>query len=185
MMAKTGLTFDVQSALKGIDSFAAQLKEHLPRSMAVAGGKVIRDEAKQRAPKQSGLLAKSIYVAYADKRSKPSDGLAVYSVAWNSKTAPHGHLIEFGHWRYNKIVNGFPQKSRISGKKSARGPQNHSGPGALQKPVWVPASPFMRPAYDAVAQTSVQAMLDRGQVRLGEIMKAVADGKDWTAKESA
>lgn len=184
-MAKTGLSFDIQSALKGIDAFALQLKEHLPRSMAVAGGQVVRDEAKSRAPKKSGLLAKSIYVAYADKRSRPDDGLAVYSVAWNTRKAPHGHLIEFGHWRYNKIVDGQPQKSLINGKRRGRGPQDHGGPGALDKPVWVPANPFMRPAYDATAKTAVQAMLDRGQVRLGEIMKAVSDGKDWKAKDSA
>ncbi|THJ30943.1 HK97 gp10 family phage protein [Lampropedia aestuarii] len=185
-MAKTGLSFDVAGALKGIDAFAVQLKGHLPRSMAVAGGQVVRDEAKKRAPKQSGLLASSIYVAYADKRSQPKDGLAIYSVAWNAKTAPHGHLIEFGHWRYNKQAeNGRYMKSKRPGVRRGKGAQDHSGPGALEKPVWVPANPFMRPAYDAIAQTSVQAMLDRGQVRLAEIMKAVADGKDWTAKDSA
>ncbi|KKO71839.1 HK97 gp10 family phage protein [Kerstersia gyiorum] len=162
---------DVFAKLNGLEQAA---KEHLPRSMAVAGGTVIRDEAKARAPvfdgstaltsgknkdrpPVPGLLRDAIYLAFADKRSALSIGLATYSVAWNAAKAPHGHLIEFGHWRINKIMkdkdgNWHPTKERLSAPK------------------WVPAVPFLRPAYEAVGQRAVQAMLDRGQVRLAEIM---------------
>ena len=44
-----------------------------------------------------GQLRDAIYHVYADQLS--SDGHAVYRVSWNAKKAPHGHLIEYGHWR--------------------------------------------------------------------------------------
>ena len=159
---------DLSDVFKGLDGLLA-IKESLARSMAVAGGRVLRDEAKARAPKQSGRLASAIYLAYRDKAS--TKDLVVYSVSWNAKIATHGHLKEFGHWRYNKVVNGFPQKSLINGKKRGSGPQDHGGPGALNKPRWVAAEPFMRPAMDAAGARAVAAMLQRGRERLPELLR--------------
>jgi hypothetical protein len=146
-------------------------KESLARSMAVAGGKVLRDEAKARAPVDSGRLRASIYLAYKTDRS--TGDRQIYSVSWNSGHlggAPHGHLIEFGHWRYNKIVNGVPQRSLRAGLKRGRGPQDHEGPGALDVPVWVPARPFLRPALDAAGARAAEAMFARGRERLFEVL---------------
>lgn len=159
---------DDKSMQDGLSRLSAALSVSLARSMAVAGGKVLRDEAKARAPRKSGLLASAIYLAFKDGKSTGNQ--VIYSVTWNAAKAPHGHLKEFGHWRYNKIVNGYPQKSLRDGLKKGNGPQDHVPPGALDTPKWVPADPFLRPAYDAAVGRAQQAMIDRGRVRLPELL---------------
>ncbi|MCX5592027.1 HK97 gp10 family phage protein [Alcaligenes endophyticus] len=169
-MAKTGLSVDFKQALKALDSLAEASKSHLSRSMAVATGKVLRDEAKVRAPvfdgstalagganaikpPRPGALREAIYLAFSDNRSSPSDGRFVYSVSWNSSTAPHGHLLEFGHWRYNEIhPGGFPTKK------------------PLDSPQWVAAIPFLRPAHDAAVDRAMRAGLERGKERATELL---------------
>lgn len=156
---------DFADVFKGLDGLT-KIKTSLARSMAVAGGQVLRDEAKARAPRESGKLASSIYLAFRDKQSTATH--TVYSVSWS---VPHGHLLEFGHWRYNTIVNGFPQKSLVNGKKRGDGPQSHGGPGALNTPVWVAAHPFLRPAMDSAGERAVKAMIQRGKDRLPELLR--------------
>lgn len=168
-MAETGLKVDFSEVFARLDGLAGVAKEHLPRSMAVAAGKVFRDEAKARAPifdgskalkgganvarpPRPGLLRDAIYLAYSESRSLPQTGVATYSVTWNSAKAPHGHLLEFGHWRMNVIRGGYPRTER------------------LENPKWVPAHPFLRPAYDAVINIAIQAGLDRGRERMAEIL---------------
>lgn len=160
---------DLSVVFDGLDKLGSSIKYSLARSMAVAGGQVVRDEAKTLAPVESGRLKSAIYLAYRDGES--TDERIVYSVSWNSKSAPHGHLLEFGHWRYNKIIKGVPQKSLINGKTRGSGPQDHGGEGALDVPVWVPAHPFLRPALDATRGTMVQAMIQRGRKRLPELLR--------------
>lgn len=178
-----GIKTDFSSALAGLERLGQAGKEHLPRSMAVAGGKILRDEAKALAPvydgssamasgstvddpRKPGQLRDAIYLAYSDSRSSPQIGQATYSVSWNAAKAPHGHLLEFGHWRINKLIKGkdgwHPSKERLSAPK------------------WVSAHPFLRPAYESAGQMAVKAMLDRGRVRLAEIManpKQIETGK--------
>lgn len=168
-MVESAIELDMQSALKSLDALGAAAKMHLPRSMAVAAGSVFRDEAKQRAPvydgstglrggsnvtrhPRPGMLRDAIYLAFSDNRSYPSQGHFVYSVSWNSAKAPHGHLVEFGHWRRNKIQGGFPTKE------------------VLDEPVWVAAQPFMRPAYDAMRQLAIRAGMERGRERAAELL---------------
>lgn len=186
-MVETSLSFDMAGAIEALESFGLQAKQHLPRSMAVAGGSVIRDEAKARAPVYDGstglpfgrnatdpptpgALREAIYLAFRDAQSDPGRGLAVYSVSWNAAKAPHGHLLEFGHWRYNRIGGGYPQKSLGKSARRGRGSGSHTGPGALPEPVWVSAQPFLRPAYDAAVQSAVRAMMDRGRERTAELI---------------
>lgn len=160
---------DVSGVLAGLDKLSGEMATHLARSMCVAGGKVLRDEAKLLAPVESGLLRSSIYLAYKDDKSTKNN--VTYSVTWNSKKAPHGHLVEFGHWRYNKIVNGYPQKSLRVGLKRGKGPQDHVGPGALEHPVWEAANPFLRPALDSASPRAQAAMIERGRQRLPELLQ--------------
>lgn len=169
-MVESAIEFDMESALKSLDALGAAAKSHLPRSMAVAAGSVFRDEAKARAPvfdgstalkgganvkkpPKPGLLQEAIYLAFSDNRSKPEQGHFVYSVAWNSSKAPHGHLLEFGHWRYNEIhPGGLPMKQ------------------PLEEPVWVAAKPFLRPAYDAVRSLALTTGMERGKERATELL---------------
>lgn len=158
-----------------LDQLVGPARTSLARSMAVAGGTVLRDEAQLLAPRASGKLAESIYLAYRDKES--TESVVAYRVSWNSKTAPHGHLQEFGHWRYNKIVNGYSQRSLAPGKTKGKGPADHVPPGALDTPVWVPAHPFLRPAFDSGEERAKQAMIARGRVRLPELLAGKGGGE--------
>lgn len=172
-MAETGLKVDFSEVMSRLDGLAGVAKNHLPRSMAVATGKIFRDEAKARAPvfestkmeaganiekpPKPGLLRDAIYLAYSQNRSAPQIGQATYSVTWNSTKAPHGHLLEFGHWGTNMLVKGNRGKWVPTNAK-------------LLKPVWVSAKPFLRPAYDAMGQTAIAAGLNRGRERMNEIL---------------
>lgn len=91
------LKMDTSGWTEGLAKLSGPFKEKLARSMAVAGGTILRDEAKQNAPVDTGLLQDSIYLAFKDDRSNGMQ--IVYSVSWNSRTAPHGHLIEFGTYK--------------------------------------------------------------------------------------
>lgn len=169
-MADTALKVDFSEVFSRLDGLAGVAKEHLPRSMAVATGKVYRDEARARAPRGTDTptfkkrvgprlpLAETIYLAYSESRSLPEAGFFTYSVSWNSKRAPHGHLVEFGHW----------QPYRVYRNKDGIWYTDKSQP--LPNPKWVPAHPFLRPAYDAMSQVAIQAGLNRGRERMAEIL---------------
>lgn len=155
---------DMSGWMSFLDRLDGPIRVSLARSMAVAGGEVIRDEAKLRAPQgPTGNLAASIYLAYRDQRS--TDSQILYSVTWNKAKAPHGHLIEFGHWQIHPAV--LLEDGRWISNTKIR----------LKHPVWVAAHPFLRPAYDASAGRAVQAMLDRARQRLPELLggRAAAD----------
>ena len=157
---------DFADVFKGLDGLV-KIKTSLARSMAVAGGQVLRDEAKARAPLGTeeggslypGLLRSAIYLAYSDNRSTASQ--AVYSVTWNATKAPHGHLVEFGHWRIYKLA-------KVPG---GYGGGWYSTKTKLATPEWVPAHPFLRPAMDSTGQRAVEAMKQRGRERLPELLR--------------
>lgn len=146
-----------------LDKLSGPLKVSLARSMAVAGGKVLRDEAKMRAPVGTpeggsitpGLLRSSIYLAYREGVSNKS--VVVYSVTWNSKTAPHGHLAEFGHWQTHAAYKGADGEWHRGAK--------------LAQPKWVAAHPFLRPTIDAAGGRAKAAMIERGRERLPELLR--------------
>ena len=148
---------DTSGALAGLDILKGPLATRLARSMAVAGGTVYRDEAKLLAPVDSGLLKSAIYLAFKDSRSNDKD--VTYSITWNAKKAPHGHLLEFGHWQIYATYKG-------------RDGQWHTNKSVqLAVPQWVPAHPFLRPAFDTGRERAQQAMLERGKERLPELLR--------------
>jgi HK97 gp10 family phage protein len=97
MAADSGIKFDGSEWTEALNKLDGPFKEKLARSMAVAGGTLLRDEAKHYAPVDTGTLRDSIYLAFKDNKSNEQQ--IVYSVSWNSRTAPHGHLIEFGTYK--------------------------------------------------------------------------------------
>ncbi len=147
---------DLSSVQAGLARLSGPLRESLARSMAVAGGKVLRDEAKLLAPKDSGLLASAIYLAYRDGKSTKDN--VVYSVTWNASKAPHGHLLEFGHWQ------------NYASYKGADGQWYTNKNAPLATPKWVPAHPFLRPALDSAGARAKDAMIQRGRERLPELL---------------
>lgn len=168
-MSATKAVTDFSSALAGLANLAEN-KESLARSMGVAGGTIIRDEAKLRAPVSTadgsysvpGSLRAAIYLAHRDPES--GESRQVYQVSWNAKRAPHGHLLEFGHWQT---------------KKAIRTPAGRWFSGALlPTPKWIAARPFLRPAYEGAMPRAREAMLSRGAERLAEILAKNPEGSD-------
>lgn len=173
---KTTAKLDVSEAIAGLDKID-KFKYPLARSMAVAGGQLLRDEAKIRAPVgraeetamgggsiRPGALRDSIYLAFRDGES--TETTVKYSVSWNASQAPHGHLLEFGRWQPFPVFFGAQGwRTRASGKgKRAKGVR-------LQNPKWVSAHPFLRPAYDASLPRLHGVMVQRGRARLSELLR--------------
>jgi HK97 gp10 family phage protein len=152
-----GAKADTGSAIAGLDKLTGPLATRLARSMAVASGTVYRDEAKLHAPKDEGVLADSIYLAFKEDRS--TEVLVTYSITWNARKAPHGHLLEFGHWQTHATYRGVDGKWYTN--KDA----------ILAVPKWVPAKPFLRPAFDTGRERAQRAAVDRGRERLPELLR--------------
>ena len=153
----TKANVDLSSVMQGLDNLAnPKMRESLARRMAVAGGRVFRDEAKRWAPVDSGRLQSAVYVAFRDRESQ--GGKAQYRVSWNAKVAPHGHLIEFGHWQTHARY------------QDASGEWHTGAP--LAAPKWVAAKPFMRPAYSVGQLTASDAMLEAGREAFSELMRS-------------
>lgn len=165
-----GIKFDGSEWVSAMAKLAGPLKTSLARSIAVGTGEVLRDEAKLLAPKESGKLAGSIYLAFKDGRS--SESQVVYSVSWNHKVAPHGHLVEFGHWQPYKVV------------KLANGDWITTNT-KLPTPKFIPAHPFLRPALDTAGARAVQAGIERGRKRLPELLREAASGHRSDAQNDA
>jgi hypothetical protein len=101
------LKLDLSEALQGLDDLQAACEEDV-RPAAQAGAQVYYDEARVRVPVrksarvykgktyQPGALKAAIYQAYSKDNS--AKGRATFHISWNARKAPHGHLIEHGHW---------------------------------------------------------------------------------------
>lgn len=139
--------FDASELMQGLDRLAAS-KESVARSMGVAMGQAVRDEAKMRVPVGDrfdgaltpGLLRDSIYLAYDERRNVLNPNRYRYVVSWNSKRAPHGHLVEFGHWM------PYLYATDHAGNFWTPKPLQDNPHGS---PYWVAAEPFLGPAFDA------------------------------------
>jgi hypothetical protein len=174
---KTAAKFDVSEAVAGLDRLNG-VKYALARSMAVAGGTALRDEAKVRAPVgraeedaagggsiYPGALRDAIYLVFRDRES--NNQVIKYSVSWNAKKAPHGHLIEFGHWQpFVVVLTKDGWRTLASGKGTKATGQLRPG-----GPKWIPAEPFLRPAYEAMLPRLRGVMVERGRERLPELLR--------------
>lgn len=141
--------------LGGLDRFEAKIKERVLLAGVAAMAKAQYDEARANAEKnkKSGLLLDNIYRAYVPNRS--TDSVKTYVVSWRKApwAAPHGHLIEFGHWRKYAVVQ-LANGAWISLKNQP-----------LPNPVWVPAQPFIRPAFD-----KIDAAIKAGKERMAQVL---------------
>ncbi len=157
-----------------LDRLAGPGRESLARRMGVSGGRVLRDEARARASvsyadtqfkynpesrgsKGEGTLAEAIYVAFNDRLS---DGIKfTYSISWNHFDAFWGRFREFGHWiEYRFFYDETGVYHTIKSQP-------------LRVKVWVPAHPFLAPAFDASIAQCRAAMIARGRVELPKILR--------------
>jgi len=161
------LTFDgdLGAALANLEE---RLISEVVRPVARAGALVFYEEARQLVPvyqgapikrkngvqTKPGQLRDAIYHVYADQMF--TDHHAVYRVSWNARKAPHGHLVEYGHWRTNRIVRTATGWAATSER--------------LATPVRVPAVGFMRRAGDR-AEAAVDAMRKRAVEKIAEVLR--------------
>jgi hypothetical protein len=70
-------------------------------------------------------------------------------VSWNAKKAPHGHLVEFGHWMAYKWARGEEGKfyTPLQGIHKVNG--RTRGKGYPINGFYVDTHPFLGPAFDA------------------------------------
>lgn len=156
----------------GLDRLAGPGRESLARRMGVAGGVVIRDEAKQLAPvgkveeqaqKQyggsitPGSLRDAMYLAFNQRMSNSKE--FTYTVTWNGKKAPHGHLVEMGYRQIYQVIFSKEKGWHTLVDKP------------LATPKFIPAYPFLRPAYDGSIQRAYNAMISTGQQELPKILR--------------
>lgn len=171
-MARTrGTRVDMSEAIKGLQKLAGH-RETIARHMGVAMGQEVRDEAKIRAPvldpseqgadkQRPGLLRDAIYVAYDERRNMLNPATYRYVVSWNSSKAPHGHLVEFGHWMpyqyaYNHEFGYWTLKPL---REQTKGP------------FWVRSQPFLAPAFDSKLGQLARTAQKAGEARFVELMK--------------
>lgn len=110
MAKRPTLTYTANtSKLEDYLARCADRADKVIRPAAQAGAQVIYNRVKlnvSRLGKFTGNLDRSIYQVYSDQ-STPER--AVYHVGWNTKKAPHGVNVEFGHkiwYEYYKDSKG-------------------------------------------------------------------------------
>lgn len=100
-MAKPKLKFSVkntESVEKEIQRAAKRLNHKQVEPLVRQGAEVMADEARSRAPRDSGLLRDSIHT-----KRQGADDPPVWLAAVDRAQAPHAHLVEHG------TVNMQPQ----------------------------------------------------------------------------
>lgn len=135
-----GKAFEVTVDISGLEQFLNAAESELIaaiRPAAQAGAQVIYEEVKRNASKivgETGRLASSIYQVYSKMQSDPRKH-AVYHISWNSKEAPHGHLVEYGHVQKYHVIFDEALNKWVTLKRQP-----------LKKPKHIPPRPFLRPA---------------------------------------
>ena len=161
----------MSEVMAGFDKLA-RAKEPVARAMAHAMGVEVRDEARLRAPvgtpaggsKRPGLLASAIYVAYDQRVNMLNPDSYRYTVSWNSKKAPHGHLLEFGHWmpyKYTRLKDG----RYTTNKPLQPNPTKTNDAG-----FWVQQYAFLGPAFDSRLGGLASVAYKAGAAKLTEEM---------------
>ena len=161
-------TFDSSALFTALDNLGDKAVDAV-RPAAYAGATVFYDELKARVPMSAesrehkgktynpGTLKAAIYHAFSPEESRP--GHAVYKVSYNAKKAPHGHLAEYGYWQRFKVIKTKAGWRVLKDKKGR--------PIMLATPKFIPAHPFIRPAYAARQTQALQA----SQTRFAQLLK--------------
>lgn len=156
------------NVVENMRGYEKKVIEPAIRSAAFAGINVLYLGMRRIVPVDEGTLHDSIY-QYHDKQ-KSSHLRQVYATGPNKVKAPHWYNVEFGHWRYNRRgADGMWMRSKVN--PNARGPGAHTLPGALETPVWVPASPYIRPTWDSLKGVAGRKAVERMRERVTELIK--------------
>jgi hypothetical protein len=190
---KSLLLFPIDSRASGpvegsisllLNSFTNAVREKALRSAAHAGAKVFYYEMLSRVsgidsagPQvSSGKLLGAVY-RWHDEKLSASGNRQVYAVGPNKKEAPHWFLVEYGHFRYNKLI---PLEDGRTLSKNYPVVVGRDGqryiPTKEKLPAGVPvaARPFVRPTFDAVAHIAIDRMRERLAERIKELQSGAA-----------
>ena len=165
-------TFGIDADLSGLDDLLGQLEEDAAdavRPMAQAAAQVFYDRIKTNVKalgRETGNLEKSIYQAFSPENSQ--DGKrAEYHVSWNHKTAPHGHLVEYGYlqrYRYYQDNQGVVRPMVRPGMEGRKPPSRRASQAekdayyvTLPTPKQVPGKAFVRSASSSSAAAAKAA----------------------------
>jgi len=147
------IKFDTSGLNARLDALLVKSQAAI-RPAAQSGAQLYYDEVKlnvSRIGKKTGNLAASIYQVYSKDNS--SKDRATYHISWNTKKAPHGHLVEFGHIQTRKVYIGSDGNW-------------YTSKALLPNPKQVGARPFIRPAFG-----KAQAALEAANARFVAEMK--------------
>lgn len=147
------------------DEFEALVERHGDEAL-FAAGQIVLAEAVRRAPRRSGALARSGYVAtagrstyqrrrYWRKEKKPPKNGAVVGF-----TAPHAHLMESGRRK-----RGVIQPTKRSGKRALKIGERIVARSRFNR---MSSQPFLGPAVEATKETMVQELANVLRRRLEE-----------------
>lgn len=128
----------VSSDLKeGLDKFAKKVGNKATRAATFAMADTLYKEMKVNARKgddATGNLANAMYTHYDDARAHLN--IHTYAVGVNKQKAGNWHWIEYGRWRHYQTIKIGDEWITLKDRP-------------LENPVWVPPTPYLRPAYDA------------------------------------
>lgn len=181
-------TFNMEVDTSALDAILDDLGdkiEQAARPAAQAASQVFYEAVRanvSRLGTVTGSLYASIYQKFVEEQSGP--GKATYTVSWRTgdavfdangqsvrtglATAPHGHLVEFGHIQRYAVHLGADGKWYTLVRPSMRGkPRPKSNASQAEKdayfvlrkggPVQIAAKPFVRPAFYKQGQAVLAA----------------------------
>lgn len=136
----------LEEAERRIKSLLYALESEDVEKVLVEGARIIRDEAKRRAPRgPTGNLQRSLK---AKKGKRYGKVFATAFAAVDYKVAPHANLVEFGG-----IAPRRPKKKKAMYDK-------RTGTFYGREVAPMPARPFFRPAVDASKERVKQTVED-------------------------
>lgn len=165
-------TFGIAVDLDGLDSLLADLGAEVDaavRPVAQAAAQVLYERVKinvRALGRSTGNLERSIYQAFSPEKSVEGQR-AEYHVSWNHRTAPHGHLVEWGYLQRYRYYRGNDGRVRpmvrpgMDGKKPpgrrASQAQKDAYYVTLPTPIHVPGKAFIRSAESSLAEAQKAA----------------------------
>ncbi|MFM9926900.1 HK97 gp10 family phage protein [Variovorax sp. H27-G14] len=167
-------SFSIDADTSGLDAYLDTLGdavEEAVRPAAQAGAQVLYERVRMNVAAlgaKTGNLARSIYQVYSTTES--ANAKATYHVSWNHRTAPHGHLVEYGYlqrYRYYKGGDGAIRPMVRPGMEGRRKPGRRASASekaayyvTLPTPIQVPGKAFVRSAEAAMEQAIKAAEIE-------------------------
>lgn len=119
---------ETQAALRAVSQ---SLRAQDMRKVYLAAARIIRDQAKENAPKRTGLLRRSITTFASKTKFKERQAAITWAQIFRGTVrAPHAHLVEFGtqgrrQRKDGRLMHFRAQNGWVSARSVAPMPANH------------------------------------------------------------